>query len=495
MAFEDTWYWDDAASDRVGRIARARGHPAHNAIIGLTRIVGYTGSLAYLSYMAERLTECRRVLRPTGSIYLHCDPTMGHYLKVIMDGIFGHADFRNEVVWKRIGNHNDAGRFGRTNDRLLFYGADIRRNAVRVPLAEANVSSKYRHRDGRGRYRKGDLTGPGVSHGEAGEMWRGWSPTDIGRCWSVPRTGDYAAWIEATLIPGYRDEQSILARLDMLDAAGLIAFTRNGTPELKRYLAASPGQVPPDVWVDIPPVNSQARERLGYPTQKPLALLERIIKASSDPGDVVLDPFCGCGTTVEAAIRLGRKFIGIDISPFALDVIQRERLPDVAFDVSGIPTDISGAGRLARERPFEFEKWAVTRIPGLLPNTVQVGDGGIDGEGTLLTKPTNVDTDLVVAQVKGGKHNPSQFRDFLGLIPRRPAAMGAYITLEPVTSRTAHADAASLGVLRLDRAAETYPRAQLWSIADYFEDRPPKMPPLANPYTGKAMDQTLLQLF
>ena len=232
----------------------------------------------------------------------------------------------------------------------------------------------------------------------------------------------------------------------------------------------------------------------AYPTQKPIALLGRIIKTSSNPGDVILDPFCGCGTTVEAAIRLDRKFIGIDVSPFALDVIQRERLPDVRFDVTGIPIDLNGASRLAREKPFEFEKWAITRIPRLLPNSVQVGDGGIDGEGKLLYRPVNVDSDLVLAQVKGGKYSASQFRDFLGLISRKPAAMGAYITLLPTTSRDAHAQATGLGEIELEGAAQTYPRAQLWSIAAYFEGRAPQMPPLANPYTGEPMQETL-QLF
>ena len=175
-------------------------------------------------------------------------------------------------------------------------------------------------------------------------------------------------------------------------------------------------------------------------------------------------------------------------------MIQRERLPDIRFNVTGIPIDLNGASKLAREKPFEFEKWAVTRIPGLLPNNVQVGDGGIDGEGTLLNKPINVDSDLVLAQVKGGKYNASQFRDFLGLIPRKPAAMGAYITLQPVTSRDAHAQATGLGEIELQGAAQTYPRAQLWSIADYFESRAPQMPPLANPYTGEPMQKTL-QLF
>ena len=321
-AFKDTWTLNDLDEAWHGELAEQE--PPLHAIIDAAGIAHGKGMKSYLIMMGVRLLEMRRILKPTGSIWLHCDDTASHYLKMEMDAIFGRGNLRNEVVWKRIGNHNDAGRFGRTNDRLLFYGTSIHRAAVRVPLEKANVESKYRFRDEHGWFRRGDLTGPGVSEGESGEAWRGWNPTSIGRCWSVPRTGDYAAWIEEHRVPGYRSKESILARLDLLDEVGLIAFTSNGTPELKRYLDANPGQVPPDVWTDIPPVNSQAQERVGYPTQKPLALLARIIQASTNPGDMVLDPFCGCATTCIAAEKAGRHWMGIDLSPKAADlVIQR----------------------------------------------------------------------------------------------------------------------------------------------------------------------------
>ncbi|MCY4487667.1 MAG: DNA methyltransferase [Deltaproteobacteria bacterium] len=319
-AFKDTWTLDDVDEAWHGEIADR--DPTLYAIIDAAGYAHGKGMKSYLIMMAVRLMEMRRLLKSTGAIYLHCDPTASHYLKTLMDAVFGTGSFRNEIVWRRNSSHNDATAFGRVGDRLLFYGTRIRRNSCRVPLADANVSSKYRHKDHRGLYRTGDLTGPGVSEGEAGEAWRDWNPTDIGRCWSVPRTGDYAAWIEENMIPGYRAEQSLLARLDMLDQAGLIAFTSKGTPELKRYLAASPGQVPSDIWTDIPPVNSQAKERVGYPTQKPIALLERIINASSDKGQVILDPFCGCATACVAAEKLGRQWVGIDLSSKAADLVK-----------------------------------------------------------------------------------------------------------------------------------------------------------------------------
>ena len=324
-AFKDAWTLDDVDVCEHGELADR--NPAAYAVIEAARQAHGKGMQSYLIFMAVRLLEMKRILKDTGSIYLHCDDTASHYLKLLMDGIFGKRGFRNEVIWKRVSNHNNAGRFGRTNDRLLLYGRDIKRDNARIPLAAAHVASKYRRKDERGFYGDYDLTGPGLSDGESSAPWRGWNPTDIGRTWSVPRTGDYAAWIEDNLIPGYRSEDSVLARLDMLDAAGLIIFTANGTPRLKRYLIASRGQVPPDVWTDIPPVNSQAKERLGYPTQKPLALLNRIIKASSNPEDVVLDPFCGCATALVAAERLQRQWAGIDLSPLAIKLVN-ERIAE-----------------------------------------------------------------------------------------------------------------------------------------------------------------------
>ncbi len=304
-------------------------------VVEAARLAHSADMAAYIGMMAQRLHEMKRLLKPAGSVYLHCDDTAAHWLRALMDAIFGRNTFRNEVVWKRVSNHNDAGRFGRTNDRLLFYGSKIRRDGVRVPLDSEHVASKYRHKDHRGLYGDYDLSGAGVTQGEAGEAWHGWNPTDIGRHWSVPLTGDYAKWIEMTLIPAYRSETSLLKRLDLLKQADLIHFTSTGTPRLKRYLQASKGQIPPDVWTDIPPVNSQARERTNFPTQKPLALLRRIIAASSNEGDTVLDPFCGCATTCVAAEELDRKWVGIDISHKAAELV-RMRLQQTVDDSAGI---------------------------------------------------------------------------------------------------------------------------------------------------------------
>ena len=332
-SFRDSWTFDDV--DRVWLALQRRDNPTLYHVVEAARLAHSAEMAAYIGMMAQRLCEMKRLLRAAGSVYLHCDDTAAHWLRALMDGIFGRSAFRNEVVWKRIFNHSDAGRFGRTNDRLLFYGSRINRDGPRVPLGKDYVAAKYRHEDERGWYQSVSLTGPGTTDGESGEPWKGWNPTDIGRHWSAPRTGDYAAWIERNVIPNYRAEPSVLARLELLDRAGLIVYTSKGAPRLKTYLKASKGQIPPDVWTDIPPVNSQAKERTNYPTQKPLALLRRVIAASSSEGDTVLDPFCGCATTCVAAEELGRQWVGIDISHKAAELV-RMRLQQAVDDRAGI---------------------------------------------------------------------------------------------------------------------------------------------------------------
>ena len=463
-AFDDTWRWDEAAASRVDRLARAAAHPAHQAVVGLRVLVGEGGMLAYLSYMAERLAEMPRILKPSGSIYLHCDPTAAHGLRFVMDTIFGPGNFRNEIVWKRTSGHSDANRFGRAHDIVLFYGRGRRLtwNQPHQPYEPDYVERYYRYRDDSGRrWMSGDLTAAGLQGGGYEYEWRG-----VERVWRVP-----------------------MATMERLDAEGRIYYTRNGIARVKRYLDEMPGLPAQDVWVDIQALRSWHKERLGYPTQKPVALLERIINASSNPGDVVLDPFCGCGTAVAAAHKLNRRWAGIDVSPFAIDLICQKRFPEFRVPTEGYPYDLAGAAKLAKEQPFKFEKWAVTRVPGFAPNDRQVGDGGIDGVGYLLAKPDNGATDQVLAQVKGGKYQLGQLRDFLGVLERERAAMGVYTTVKPVKAAGAHAEAAKRGKLRL--GASEYPRAQLWSMEDYFDNRMPMLPALADPYTGKPVQQSI----
>ncbi len=249
------------------------------------------------------------------------------------------------------------------------------------------------------------------------------------------------------------------------------------------------GKTPDDV-ISMPSLNAMAKERLGYPTQKPLALLERIIKASSNKDDIVLDPFCGCGTTVEAAKNLNRQFVGIDISSFAIDLVRDKRLKDSSVPVYGIPYDLRSAEKLAGEKPFDFESWAITRLPGFVPNTKQVADGGVDGRAYLAEMPKKLKSKLALAQVKGGKFSLSGLRDFIGVTKRDQAALGCYVTLRPVRTKSAKMEMISTGKIQV--GISSYPRMQIWSIKDYFDDCLPRLPMMNDPYTGKAM---LPQLF
>ncbi len=292
--FQDRWSWDDdVEGDWVDQITD--DWPKVMNVINGSRESYGDDMGAFLCFMAVRLIEMRRVLRNDGSLYLHCDPTASHYLKALMDAIFGKPNFRSEIVWQRTSAHPSAKRWANTYDFLLFY---TKRNSyIWNPMYQDSdenyVRTHYIYEDDRGRYRAADLTGAGVSSGPSGREWKGFNPTNMGRHWS-----------------------NVPEKLDEMDAQGLIYWPakRNGWPAKKVYWADTQrGRPVHSMWLDIPPINSQAKERLGYPTQKPLALYERIISASSNEGDIVLDPFAGCATTPVAAERLGRQWVGMDI--------------------------------------------------------------------------------------------------------------------------------------------------------------------------------------
>ena len=321
--FDDVWTLDDMKEEWIDEIEfRA---PVLFHLINGARMGNGERMAGYLTFMSIRLLEMYRVLKSDGSIYLHCDPHASHYLKTLMDAIFGLPNFRAQITWRRTSAHNDSLSFGNISDNILFYSARNRINTrnIRVPLDEDYIEMHYRHQDERGLYQLGDLTAPRLGTGETGQMWQGYDPNTSGRQWNAPLRGDYAAWIENNLIPNYWNIASPLARLDALDAAGLVYHPADGgMPRLKRYLQGNRGQTPSNLWADIRPVGAHARERTGWKTQKPLALLERIINASSNPGDLVMDPFCGCATACIAAEKLGRQWIGIDKVPQAAEVLR-----------------------------------------------------------------------------------------------------------------------------------------------------------------------------
>ena len=466
-AFNDTWSWDAAAGERMAMYEGATARPAHKAIVGLAGILGPSGMLAYLTYMAERLEHMHRLLKPTGSLYYHCDPTASHYLKVVLDSIFSGAGFINEVSWRRTTTKGDyrqgAMNWPRVRDVLLHYAKGKERRPFHQPFApygQKYIDSHYGNREPGTdrRYRLDNLTAPGAgSRGHPKYEFLG-----VTRYWRYAKP-----------------------KMEQLYAEGRVVQTAPGrVPAYKRYLDEMPGVAVGDSWEDIDPINSQAKERLGYPTQKPVPLLERIISASSNKGDLVLDPFCGCGTTIDAARRLNRKWVGIDISAFAIDLVRDRRLHDRTIPTYGIPADLLGARKLASAQPFAFESWAVTRLPGFAPNMKQRGDGGIDGRATLALRPDDVRSRLALAQVKGGKFAATFLRDFRHVVDREKAAVGCFVTLDPAPPRH-RADAKSAGVVHV--AGQPYDRLNLWSVADYFDSRYPILPTMTDPYSGRPL--------
>ena len=340
----------------------------------------------YLIWLNARLYEMKRLLKPTGSIYVHCDWHASHYIKVEMDKIFGFDNYRNQIIWKRHSSHADNTSYGRVIDHILFYSAGtINHGDIRVPLDPEYIKTWFRNEDHRGKYNAQSLTGAGASDGESGKPWRGFSPSDYGRHWSVPKRGSYADYIEQNFIPNYRSLRSIHEQLDALEEAGLIHRPKTGVGVyFKQYLDASDGQPPPDLWTDIAPLGLRSKERVGYPTQKPEALLERIIKASSNENDVVLDIFVGGGTTPVVAQRLGRRWIAMDQSRVAVSVTA-ERLKHAAaergLEDAPVPDftvehwGVYEAGRLSELEAAEFRAFVLACYDARVPSA----EAGIHG--------------------------------------------------------------------------------------------------------------------
>jgi DNA modification methylase len=450
QAFKDTWEWAEAAPTYFETVRQ--GGPVSEALQGFRRLLGDTPMLAYLAMMAPRLVELRRVLAPTGSLYLHCDSTASHYLKLLLDAIFGPTNFRNEIVWKRFNFHADARRFGRVTDRILFYtkGPDFLFNRLRAPFSDEYVADKFTHVDNDGRrFRLSDLNPP---HGR-GPVYEF---NGVTKPWRF--TED---------------------RMLKLAEEGRI-YTASRVAQLKRFLDELPGQAVHELWTDIAPINPQAKERLGYQTQKPEALLERIVAASSNEGDTVLDPFCGCGTAIAASQKMGRRWIGIDITHLAITLIKRrlaESFPEApAYRVIGEPTAVPDAEQLARENPYQFQWWALGLV-GARPVADEQrkgADRGIDGRLFFHDDPTTGDTKQIVLSVKAGHTGPDHVRDLLGVLDSERAQIGVLISMQPPTKAMRDA-AASAGDYHSPWGR--HPRIQLLTVADLLAGRRIDYPP------------------
>ena len=490
-AFEDSWHWGRSTEDLYRDLVTSADERLVRLLSALVGGVDETGLLgrnqmsAYLVMMAARLVELHRVLKPSGSLYLHCDPTASHYLKMLLDGIFGAWNFRNEIVWKRTYAHNDPKRYGRISDILFFYSKndDYIWNTQHLPYSEEYISKFFRSEDERGRFQAITLTGPGTSAGESGGRWRGYSPTDSGRTWSVPRrVVEKLGGEEALSWP-------INARLDLLDEHGYIYWPPRGkAPRLKQYLDEMPGVPAQNIWDDINPLSGHSTERLGYPTQKPLALLERIIRASSNPGDVVLDPFCGCGTAIDAAQGLERRWIGIDVTHLSV-ALMKYRLQDRHglraghdYRVIGEPQDLAGARNLAEQEQdgrYQFQWWALSLVGARPLGSTGSGrrgrkgaDGGVDGVIHFLDEKER--TQQIVVQVKSGKVSRRDIGDLRGLLDAG-SAIAVFITLESPT-RPMQELAVSAGYFESEVWGR-FPRLQILTIEELLAGATVAMPP------------------
>ena len=468
QAFMDTWTWDDHANQGLAEIQdNYLGHftgQSIDLISGLSKVLGKGSLLAYLVGMTLRIVEIHRILKPTGSFYLHCDPSASHYLKIILDAIFcaQGGDFKNEIIWKRSSAHSDTKQgnvvhLGRIHDVILFYTKSIQtvRNEIYESHDKDYIEKFYKHRDLDGRaYQLDNITGPGgASKGNPQYEFLG-----VTRYWRYSKN-----------------------KMEELYQQGRIIQTKPGTvPRYKRYLDEMKGIPLQDLWTDIQPISSQAKERLGYPTQKPESLLERIIKASSNEGDIILDAYCGCGTTIAVAEKLNRSWIGVDITYQSISLILK-RLEDSFgknsienIQLNGIPKDMESAVALANKADDrtrkEFEKWAVLTYSNnrAVINAKKGADKGIDAVAYFQGEKDN--TEKIIFQVKSGKVKSGDIRDLQGTMTLQQAAIGIFITLQPPTKDMIQT-AKMAGIYQSRFMSQLVDKIQIVTIQEILEEK------------------------
>lgn len=499
-AFKDTWIWDAGAQAAFDELQSTRNPTLVNLVNALHSGLARSPMLAYLVNMALRMVEIHRVLKPSGSAYLHCDPTASHYLKMLMDSIFWPTNFRSEIVWRRTGSHNKARRWAPIHDVILFYtkSNDYTWNHPRRPYMLGHVKENFIEASSgvyKTDYYGNVLTGSGTRGGESGKPWRGFDPTAKGRHWAVPGK----IWEEVGVDPAGLTQHQ---KLDLLFEKGFITITDGEAwPMYERTITANDGPAAPDIWAyqpytdgtvfgitegidaDVRWLSPQDAERLGYPTQKPLGILKHILDASSRPGDLVLDPFCGCGTTIAAAQILARRWIGIDISPFAIELIRKQRLEGafphlkvgIDYEIKGLPTTLEGARMMAEQDKARkaFEIWAVSKVDGI-PNDKRGADKGIDGR--IPFRPDKTTAKFAVVSVKSGKLKPDDIRAQISVARREEASslgFGVLITLAEPTSGM-RSDAAAAGTTEIH--GNRYPFAQILTIEEILTGKRPHLP-------------------
>lgn len=460
-AFEDTWHWNDSAEFAFDDVMRSGNAEAAEMLRAIRSFLGENDMMAYLAMMAVRLIELHRTLRRTGSIYLHCDPTASHYLKILLDSIFGAHNFANEIIWRRYnrpkGSQHKARRYGRSTDTILFYLKSddhvFNPDRIAVPLTEAEIAQRFTQIDDKGRWMSGPLLrseGMGARPNLVYEF-QGYTPGPAG--WRMSR----------------QKLQEVFDRGDFY-------FTTNGIPRRKFRPTDEPGTAVDNLWDDISALGAQDQERLGYPTQKPVVLLERIINASSNPGDVVLDPFCGCGTTIHAAQKLNRQWVGIDVTHLAISLIEKrlkDAFPEITYEVHGTPKDLAGAQALADYDKYQFQWWAVSLVNAVPYGGKKKGaDSGIDG--IVYFKPDARKTEKAIVSVKGGANvNVGMIRDLAHVVERENAKVGIFITLADPTGPM-NTEAVKAGFYETEFGR--FPKLQIFTIEQLFAGKRPQLP-------------------
>lgn len=491
-AFEDTWRWD-RGTEAVYRELVEQGGDAAVLLKGFIEFLGRNDMMAYLVMMAPRLVELRRVLRAAGSLYLHCDSTASHYLRILLDAVFGPTNFQNEIIWRRTGSNNAAKRFGPIHQTILFYRKSPAAffSQPKGPYTKDYVAKFFVQSDQRGRYQAVSLTGPGTRTGESGRGWRHYDPTAAGRHWQ-PASYVYSKY-RSVAHGDNLARYPLLERLDRLDEVGLIHWGKGSetVPRYKFYLDDAPGVPIQDIWAfqpgtegcvsgedgagidqDVKWLTTKDKERLGYPTQKPEGVLRRIISASTKEGDLVLDPFCGCGTTIAVAEQLGRRWIGIDITHHATNLI-KHRLFDAFrgdcsdYEVIGEPVDESGARVLAMQDRHDFQSWALGLVNARVTKGRKGPDRGIDGKLFFNDEGDGGRTKTMVFSVKSGKVSVRDVRDLRGTLERENAEIGVLLTLELPTS-SMRSEAIEAGFYKSPWGR--YPRVQIITIRELLDE-------------------------
>ncbi|SEP43830.1 DNA methyltransferase [Nitrosovibrio sp. Nv6] len=505
-AFEDTWHWNDSAEAAFDQVMSCGNSDVSEVLRALRSCLKENDMMAYLTMMAVRLLELHRVLKSTGSLYLHCDPTASHYLKILLDSIFSPLNFRNEIIWRRTGSHNKSEKWGPLHDVILFYSASDTYvwNHPKQPYMRGHVDAHF-EKDEFGyktAYYGNVLTGSGLRKGESGKPWRGFDPSAKQRHWAIPGK----LWEDS----GFDDDGLTQhQKLDALYEAGFVRIiSGQAWPVYERRIRDGEGPATGDIWSyqpytegtvfeteegvdnDVSWIKPSSKERLGYPTQKPLGLLERIIHASSNIGDTILDPFCGCGTTIHASQKLRRKWVGIDITHLAISLIEKrltDAFPDVIFDVHGTPKDLSGAAALAAADKYQFQWWAVSLVNAIPYGGKKKGaDSGIDG--IIYFKPDGKTTEKAIVSVKGGDSvSVPMIRDLGHVIGREKAKIGVFITLNKPT-KPMNVEAIKAGYY------ETYhgkfPKIQILTIEELFAGKKPNIPLIDQTVFKKAVTET-----